>query len=167
MEVSSPIRCHPNFTAAVVSLAPGGLNLMLWYLGIAGTNASARGLPYRSGPTRILGLASVSHGVMPTSLDRVASTEQARRTQDPSVSQSLPRFGCFCSTLVVGGQTLPRSLCFPTSVTPLDPVHTPNTDPPAFSIEQCCDPRVTVATMLLCPSDDDLIEVCVIGPRCW
>ena len=52
-------------------------------------------------------------------------------------------------------------------LTPPDPVHTPNTDPPAFSIEKRCDPTVTVATILLCQVDDCLGEVFLIRSRCW
>ena len=52
-------------------------------------------------------------------------------------------------------------------LTPPDPVDTPNTDPPAFSIEKRCDPRVTVATILLCQVDDCLGEVFLIRSRCW
>ena len=44
-------------------------------------------------------------------------------------------------------------------LTPPDPVHTPNTDPPAFSIEKRCDPTITVATILLGQVDDCLGEV--------
>ena len=51
-------------------------------------------------------------------------------------------------------------------LTPPDPVDTPNTDPPAFSIEQCCDPPVPVSTKLLSQIDDGLSEIRLIRPRC-
>ena len=44
-------------------------------------------------------------------------------------------------------------------LTPPSSVHTPNTDPPAFPIEQRCDPTVTVTTILLCQVDDALGKV--------
>ena len=51
-------------------------------------------------------------------------------------------------------------------LTPPYPVHTSNTDLPAFSIKKRCDPTVTVATNLLSQIDDCLGEVRLIRPRC-
>ena len=50
-------------------------------------------------------------------------------------------------------------------LTPPNPEHAPNTDPPAFSIEQCCGPTATGATIVLCQSDDGLSEVRLITPK--
>ena len=51
-------------------------------------------------------------------------------------------------------------------LTPPYPVHTANTDPPAFSIEKCRDPPVPLATIPLSQIDDCLGEVFLIRSRC-